>query len=399
MRAFTVNEATVNKAVESPAQLFTNSTGTTTTLVGNGAGTVTRNGTVYDYVLDDATAATVTITGLDANGNTLTADATGNVVSPYETDFEGVSTVSVIAAANYAFSANNTVLTITLPDSSVLLANQQYTFEFAVRGTQADTPIAFISQLVSAKTNVAIADLTDFTKLWVDDFNFKNTPTRVLTNVSAETFITGQSDHLDLYLTLPTATYDGTNSPVARYLRPTGLSLATIDSKAVAVHLVSKAKLSGSVEVVSKIEKYLDSAGTEITSTAYSSLGEFYTLDYSSTSAIVTDDTDLTNLQNIVSVKKYLTGVPSDHGIDDADLQNVYGGLLTVTDENADSTSTVVSSGANISSDGVYYIYTIPVSTNLAGTQNYISSVDLNFNVSVNGSSTALTGVQTYPVN
>ncbi len=383
--SLTLNALTVTKSIELTASLFESASITTAaTLTGNNAGTVARNGVTlntYDYIQDDnTTPATVVIHGADA--------VTGEVVSPYEVKYTSAGSINTIPASSYAFSASNTLLTITL-DSSILKANHVYTFEFAVRGTLDDTPVAFINRAITAKSDATITQVSD---LWLDDFNFINTPTKDVTLVIQDTPLIGQGVHIGRAVALPNATYDGTTIPFARYLLPTFLSLAAFDPlPGNSVYLVSPAKLSGTVEVVSQTETYLDAALKK--TETLTNLGSFYGLDYASSSGIVAGDLDLSNLTNIASDAKYLLAVPSNHGIDELGLKEVYADVLEDTADEIAGTTTVVTSGANISSGGIYYIYTIPIPTSRGG---YISSATLDLNVSVNGVN--ITGQQAFAV-
>ncbi len=383
MRSYALNSITSKKSVASPANIFQQDGITAATLTGDSAATVSLDGadsSIYSYQ-NDANSAAVT---------TSLSDTNGEVTSPYEVEYDSAQTISVVAASAYVFSASNTLLTITL-DSSTIAANQEYTFEFAVKGTLSDTPVAYISQTLLAKSNATISALTD---LWLDDFNYMDTPTRDLLNALTEADLTNQTDHANLLTNLSGATYDGTNAPLVEYLIYGLVSSTVFDSlpAPTGVYLVSKAKLSGTVEVVSQTETYVDSGA--VTTATFSTLGEYYGLDYSSNSGIVTGDLDLSNLTNIASDAKYLLAVPSNHGIDESGMKTVYGTVLEDTANETAGTTTVVSSGADITTEGVYYVYDIPVTLINAG--GYISTVVLDFNISVNG--TNFTGSQSYLV-
>ena len=383
MRSFAINEVNTTKAVASPANLFEQDGTTATTLIGDGSGTVSLDGSdssIYSYQ-NDANSAAVT---------TSLSDSNGDAASPYEVEYDSAQTISVVPTSAYVFSANNTLLTITL-DSSTIAANQEYTFEFAVKGMLSDTPVAYINETLLAKSNATIAALTD---LWLDDFNYMDTPTRDLLNALTEADLTDQTDHANLLTNLSGVTYDNTNAPLVEYLIYGLTTTTAFDSLPASsgVYLVSKAKLSGTVEIVSQTESYLDN-GAETTST-FSTLGEYYGLDYSSNSGIVAGDLDLTNLTNVASDAKYLLAVPSNHGIDESGLKTVYGTVLEDTANEQADTTTVVTSGADITTEGIYYVYDIPLTLINAG--GYISTVVLDFNISVNG--TNFTGSQSYIV-
>ena len=349
---------------------------------------MTRNITtlnIYDYVEDDGvTAATVVIPDTDAT--------TGEVTSPYETEYDSVRSIDPVLTTAYVFSASNTLLTITL-DSSTLKADHVYTFEFAVRGTLSDTPVAFITKNITAKSDATITEVAD---LWVDDFDFVDTPTIDVTLVTPDTPLTNQTTHIPRYVALPSATYNAAGDiPLAEYLTPTVLTLSDFDAMtANSVYIVSPAKLSGTVEVVSQTETFLNATTSASDTEILTNLASFYGLDYSSNSGIATGDVDLTNLTNIASDAKYLVSLPSNHGIDESGLKEIYAGVLEDTAGEIADTTTVVTSGAdNITTDGIYYTYKIPLNTSQGG---HISSVTLDFNVSVNGVN--ITGSMVYPV-
>lgn len=117
-------------------------------------------------------------------------------------------------------------------------------------------------------------------------------------------------------------------------------------------------------------------------------------LEYSSASGITTGDTDLTALvSNIQSDTKYLLDVPSNHGVRTTGLTTVFTTLETTID--GAGSFTVTTSGAGISSEGIYYLYEIPLSTPTL-TSGYISSAVLNLNISVNGVS--FSGTETFNI-
>ena len=379
----TLNTKTTLRAMVVSPSIFETDKTTATTLIGGGGVLLDANNTQYGYN-DDASAAQV-------SGVITSNDGTGNVTSPYETEFDSASSVTVIPSTSYAFTANNTVLTITL-DSSTLAANQNYTFEMAVKGQQADTPIAFLSKTILAKSNATITQLSD---LWLDNMDYLDTTTKNLLVPAAEQFFTNQTDHISLFEPLPLATYDNTNIPQIEYLTY-GLSLATFNSyPATNVYLISSARLSGTVEIVSVTETYLDDAGAVATDIR-SLVNDFHGLEYSSNSGITATDTDLTALiSNIQSETKYLLDVPSNHGVDPAGLSAVYSTLENTTA--GLSPRTVATSGAGISSEGVYYLYAIPLPlASPALNQGYISAAELNLNISVNGVN--FSGSQTYSI-
>ncbi len=381
MQTQTLNKLTTTKAIEDPALVYENDATTlATTIAGEVSVPLNANNTQYDY-LDDASATQVT---------SALGDTSGDTTSPYEAEFDSASSISVVAASSYSFSASNTLLTITL-DSSTIADNQEYIFEFAVRGILSDTPVAFISKTLLAKSDDTITQLDE---LSVDNMDYLDTTTKDLLDATAEQNFTNQSDHDDLFFTLPLATYDNTNSAFIRYLTY-ALTTPGFDSMPAAIYLISPVKLSGTVEVVSQTEKYLDS-GAVVPST-YSTLGDYYGLDYTSDSGIVAGDLDLTNLTNISSDAKYLMDVPSNHGVDESGLKTVLGTVLEDTANEQADTTTVVTSGANITTElngeGLYYLYAIPISAQSGG---YLTNVTLDFNVSVNG--TNITGSQSYTI-
>ncbi len=382
MRTFAINEKTIKKSVVNTANIFQKDGTTTANLTGNSATTVTldaTDNTRYSYI-DDANTTNVF---------TSLSDSNGEVDSPYEVEYDSAESITVIPSSSYAFSANNTLLTITL-DSSTIAANQDYTFELAVRGMLTDTPIAYINKTLLAKSNATVSALTDF---WLDDFNFKDTTTRNLLDALAEQDLSGQTDHVDLLSALGNVTYVGgsaTDRPLVQYLQY-GLTNTVFDNVAAGIYLVSKAKISGTVEVVSQTETYLDTGA--ITTSTYSTFGQYYTLDYSSNSGIVTGDLDLSLLTDITSDTKYLLTVPSNHGIDESGLKTVYGTVLEDTTNEQNDTTTVVTAGAAITTEGIYYLYKIPLTATLGGD---VTSALLDFNVSVNG--VTFTGNQSYTV-
>jgi len=386
MRTFAINEKNIKRSVVNTANIFEKDGTTTATLTGDGASTsVTLDGTdnsQYSYVNDTNTG----------NEVTSLSDSNGEVNSPYEVDYDSAGTITVVPTSSYAFSANNTLLTITL-DSSTLAADQNYTFELAVRGLLTDTPVAYISKTLLAKSNETITGIGDF---WLDDFNFKDTTTRNLLDALAEQNLTGQTDHVNLLSALGNVTYVGggaTDRPLVEYLLY-GLSVGTtvFDQVTAGIYLISKAKISGTVEVVSQTETFL-SAGVVAPPSTYSVFGQYYTLDYASNSGIVTGDLDLSLLTDITSDAKYLLAKPSNHGIDESGLKTVYGTVLEDTANEQSNTTTVVTAGAAITTEGIYYLYKIPLTATLGG---YISSAVLNLNVSVNG--VTFTGSQSYSV-
>jgi hypothetical protein len=381
MQTQALNKLTTIKAIEDPALVYENDATTlATTIAGETSVPLNANNTQYDY-LDDASAAQVT---------SALADTSGDTTSPYEHEFDSAASISVVPAASYVFSANNTLLTITL-DSATITNNQEYVFEFAVRGILSDTPVAFVSKTLLAKSDDTITQLDE---LSVDNMDYLDTTTKDLLDATAEQNFTNQSDHDDLFFTLPLATYDNTNSAFIRYLTY-ALTTAGFDSMPAGIYLISPVKLSGTVEVVSQTEKYLDS-GAVVTET-YSTLGDYYGLDYTSDSGIVAGDLDLASLTNISSDAKYLMDIPSNHGVDESGLKTVLGTVLEDTADELADTTTVVTSGANITTElndeGVYFLYTIPISAQSGG---YLTNVTLDFNVSVNG--TNVTGNQSYIV-
>ncbi|MEY8248534.1 MAG: hypothetical protein RPT11_09125 [Bermanella sp.] len=384
MRTFTLNEQKVKKSVVVTANIFQKDGTTAAALTGDGALTVTLDSTDssrYKYQ-NDANSGTE-VTSL--------SDSSGEVDSPYEVKFASAESVTVIPSTSYAFSANNTLLTITL-DSSTLAANQEYTFDLVVRGLLTDTPVAYISKTLTAKSNATIAALSDF---WLDDFSFTDTTSRNLLDALAEQDLASQKDHVNLLSALGNVTYVGggaSDRPLVQYLLY-GITAPLFGQVTAGIYLVSKAKISGTIEVISQTEIYQD-AGNSITS-SYNIFGQHYTLDYTSNSGIVAGDLDLSPLTDIKADAKYLLAVPSNHGIDEGGLKTVYGTVLEDTANEQNDSVSVVTSGAAISSEGIYYLYKIPLTTTLGG-GGYISSAKLNLNVSVNG--VTFSGEQDYTV-
>ncbi len=376
----TLNAKTTLRAMVATPSIFETDKTTAATLTGGGNATLNINNTQYDYNND---ASVAQVSGVISNN-----DGNGSVTSPYEVDFDSARSVTVIPSTSYAFTANNTVLTITI-DSSTLAADQNYRFELAVKGQLADTPVAFLSKTLLAKSNATITQLSD---IWLDNMDFLDTSTKDLETPAAEQNFSNQSDHISLFEPLPLATYDGTNIPQIRYLTY-GLSLAAYDSMPTGnVYLISKAKLSGTVEIVSETETYLDTDGNETTETR-ENLSDFHGLEYTSDSGITATDTDLVALiTNIQSDTKYLLDVPSNHGVNNAGLSTVYSTLENTT-AGVGGTTTLATSGASITSEGIYYLYEIPLTTAQGG---YISAAVLNLNISVNG--VTFTGSQSYSV-
>ncbi|OUR62258.1 hypothetical protein A9Q73_10495 [Bermanella sp. 47_1433_sub80_T6] len=383
VRMFTkaLNTKTTTRAMVVTPSIFETDKTTAATLTGGGVATLNANNTQYDYNND---ASVAQVSGVISNN-----DGNGNVTSPYEVDFDSANSVTVIPSTSYAFTANNTVLTITL-DSSTLASDQSYTFELAVKGQLADTPIAFLSKTLVAKSNATITQLSD---LWLDNMDFLDTTSKNLAVPAAEQNFTNQSSHISRFEPLPLATYDGTNIPQIEYLTY-GLSLAAYNSYPTGnVYLISKARLTGTVEIVSETETYLDSAGA-VDTEVRNNVNTIHGLEYSSASNITTGDTDLTALvSNIQSDTKYLLDVPSNHGVRTTGLTTVYSTLETTI--NGAGSFTVATSGAGISTEGIYYLYEIPLSTPTL-TSGYISSAVLNLNISVNGVS--FSGSETFNV-
>ncbi len=378
------NPATIYNATVTPAV-----TGTTTaleTLV-----TLNANNLQYDF-LDDASAAQV---------SSQIADANGELASPMDVTFGTANTVTELSSTDFAFSASNTLLTITL-DSSILLADHQYTFEFAVRGTLSDTPVAYISKVLRAKTN---ATLTGLNQLTLDNLDYLDTVNTDLTTSPTSQNFTNQSDHIDLFTALTGATITTTTTQASARHLTYALTEPVFDSLAAGFYLVSPVQLSGTVRVSSQSETYLNAS--VVTTDVATLTGKYYGLDYTSNSGIDLEDVDLTDLTNITSVVKYIMDVPSNHGIDDTGLITAYGALLDATDEDGNFDSTVATSGANFSSvdvnnnatavtaKGVYYLYLIPLDA-VVNAGGYISNAVLDFDVNANG--TNFTGSQSFNV-
>ena len=390
----TFTETSPSIGVDNPASIF-NATVTPavagTTTATETQVTLNANNLQYDY-LDDASAAQV---------SAQIADANGELVSPMDVVFGTADTITELDSTAYAFSANNTLLTITL-DSSILLANHQYTFEFAVKGTLSDTPVAYISKTIRAKSNATVTGLNQLT---LDNFDYLDTVNTDLTTSPTSLNFTNQNDHIDLFTSLTGATMTGTSTQASARHLTYSLTEPVFDSLNAGFYLVSPVQLSGTFRVVSQSETYLNAS--VLTTDVTTLTGEYYGLDYTSNSGIDLEDVDLSDLTNITSVVKYVMNEPSNHGIDDTGLQTTFGNLLDATDEDGNLDSTVVTSGANfsavdvdnnataITANGVYYLYLIPLAApvNAGG---YISKAVLDFDVNANG--TNFTGSQAYNI-
>lgn len=375
----TIDEKEVTIALESPADLYTEELvliamdGTTD----QGETAISLNAqNQYEYTDKDGNIAT-----LD-----LGRDDTDKVVSTYATNLQSVDEIRKLTDTEYVLSANNSLLTITL-DASSLMADHNYTFELAVKGKLSSNPVAFMSFSKMAKSS-ATATLETLT---VDNFDFGDTESYDVTDPTAENYLANQKLHTDKYRAINVG-YDGnaatSEKAQVRYLKVNdngdGSLFDTLDDFNIAnnidpdrnkLYLVSKAKLEGSIQVVSQVEK--DFVSDELSTETVTLADAFYRLDLVDQN--IEDDGDLSDLTLINGTKMYLFDKPSNHTLDDSGIDAVYG--------------IDVASGASIASEGVYYVYALPLSLQTSG---YIESVTLNVNLTANGA--GIVGEMSYPV-
>lgn len=326
---------------------------------------------------------------LDKDGNTqkvALADDNAEIKSPYADDYDSnTSTVVDLTSAEYMMTAGNTLLKITL-DAATLKAHQIYTFDLAVKGMLDDNPIAMMSFNKTAKTS-ATATLDT---IMVDNFDYKQTATKDLLDATKELDITDQKGHVSKFSTLNVGYATGglTDFAQLRYLTYgldggavaiNTIEPAAIDHSLSTLFIVSPAKLEGSLQILSQTEKYTDNGA--VVQATFGDTGKFYRLDLAAQD--INDNGDLADLTLINSTKTYLLQVPANHGINNS------GAGLGVF-------ATSPASGADIATEGVYYVYPLTVPTMSGFGDAYVDSVELDFNVSVNGA--ALTGKKTYVV-
>ncbi len=369
----------IKRAVQITANTFQKDLLTSAQLSGNNSNATSLTLNVdKDYLYNDNAGNAQKIT---------LADDSGNIKSPYADDYDSnTSTVVDLSTAEYSMAAGNTLLKITL-DATTLKAHQTYTFDLAVKGMLDENPVAMMSFTKTAKTS-ATATLASMT---VDNFDYMQSETRNLLDTAKHLDIVNQVAHVSKFTPLNVGYATGGVNDLAQleYLiygldggavTINSLEPAAIDHGEATLFLVSPAKIEGSIQLLSQTEKYTDN-GLDGTGT-YGDTGKFYRLDLPAQGILATE-TDLTYLTSITSTKTYILDVPANHGINNS------GAGLGVF-------STSPASGADIASEGIYYVYplTVPVMSGFGNA--YVDSVELDFNVEVNGA--ALTGKKTYMV-
>jgi hypothetical protein len=365
----------VKRNVQDPAIIYENDFTTTVTTNQGESSSLLDADNDYVYLDKDAVSQKLAL-----------ADDVGKIKSPYADDYDSETTVIDLTSAEYVMAAGNTIVKITL-DATTLKSDQTYSFELSVKGQLDDNPVAIMEFHKTAKSS-ATATLDTIT---VDNFDYKQTATKDLLDATKELDIAGQTAHTSKFSQLNVGYAGGAATDFAQLEYLTygldGTSQITIIEPGVnhslnVLYIVSPAALEGSVQVLSQTEKYVDNS--VIVSESFSDTGMTYTLDYNGQD--ISDDGDLQSLTQIYPIKTYLLNVPANHGIS--------GGY----DNNAllETFASSPASGADIAAEGVHYIYALPVTTQSGQVGAFVDTVELDFNVTVNGA--ALTGKKTYTV-
>lgn len=306
---------------------------------------------------------------------------TSQVLSTYASNWQFENMSRSLVTSEYALSANNSILTITL-DSSTLMADHNYRFEFAVKGLLDQNPAAFLSFTKKAKTNAA----TSLDDLIVDNFDFADTTMFNPADPSVDLTFSDQKDHTDKFRALNVGYVGGAASDVVqlKYLNYTssGLSImsafngfAGVNSSQNSLYLVSAAPISGTVRIINQTEAdFIDDAAVE---EVVSLPNQFYRIGLPLQN--INDDGDLTQLTNISQLTGYIFNKPQNHGLNANGINQIYGASSV--------------SGSSITSEGIYYIYALPLSVQTSG---HIKRVTLEFDVEANGA--AVKGSKEYTV-
>ena len=304
----------------------------------------------YTYLDNNTASTTLTLGG----GN-------NEITSTYVNDYQQTTTKSVLGNNQFELVANGTLLKIT-PLINSLEPNFKYGFEFTVQALMQNIDASMVFD-VFAVSNKA-EQLEDFT---VDNFDFKNTTLFDPTDATKLTFLENQELHQDLFFELNVDYNTNEDRALLKYVEYTDHGFSTfadtladlgIESTDNTLYLITQTPITGNMELTKQSESYLSSGSQEVTSTDFTDLIYELTLD-----AL---DPDKTN--QIRGQKVYLFDKPSNHGINEDTVKETF--------------NVPVASGANINGEGIYYVYSIPVSTNHSG---QITNVTLKLDVSVNG--------------
>ncbi|NVK25265.1 MAG: hypothetical protein HWE10_10090 [Gammaproteobacteria bacterium] len=295
----TLVEAEVLISIQDTALIFdANKVNQATTTQGEASLALDNTTNVYTYKNDDGEDVT-----LD-----LGRDSTDKVASTYVTDYKVETITRELASSEYSLSAGGTLLTISL-DSSGLLADHTYDFEVAVKGVLDNNPAAFMTFSKVAKSNAttALADLL------VDNFDYKDTTTYDPSGSTDESDLPNQTDHTDKFRSLNVGVTgaDPADKAQLQYLLYTDSGFDTlaelnvdnaINQSRNVVYLVSKAKLSGSVQAVEQVETdYINDA--DVSEKVVSS-SDYFRLDIND--ANINDNGDLQQFISVSSSKLFL---------------------------------------------------------------------------------------------
>lgn len=343
----------VMRQVETVASLYDEELETIVTTDNNGNSLTLNGENEYDYIDKDGAAQKLSI-----------ADDNGEVVTPYEDAYDYTLNVTDISATE--FLAGNTILKLTL-DSSTILADQDYTFEFAVEGMQDQNTRATLNLTKTAKSSAT----STLEEIWLDNFDGKQTPTKDPSDIAAELDNVGQTEFTSRFTTI-NDTYGGEKLAQLEYLTYgiSGMQIAELESGFYdqnSLYLVSKAQIEGTIQLISQTEQVFEDG--EVITESNEILQGYYRFSNDKTDN-VNDNGDLSGFSDnvIIEHKVYLLNVPANYGIKDSGISDVYN-VPAVT-------------GANSDSSGVYYLYQLPVTPMTAG---HISSVNVNVNLSING--------------
>jgi hypothetical protein len=354
----------------------------------------TQNDCTYTYN-DDAGAALTPIDASQAPISAIVAAARCEVVSPYGEIYDSVEQIRTLeATSEYGLTAGNTILTITL-DATTLKAERAYTFSLSVEGKLAKNPRAFLTFTKTAKSSAS----TTLDELKIDNFDYKNTPQRTLVDPIVNPALANQEDYVGEFVTLSGILYTDQNlvppgpstaAPEFQYLSyalpadtavlddlNAPFSATLINASSNTLYIISKARLEGSIQVISFKEKYVNTSGAATVET----IGveeAYYGLNLAA-GGITTGDTGqagtsgdgLESLTALTETVAYLLDKPSNYGLGGTGYADVY---------------KKVESGANITTEGLYYIYTIPTADlNVENGGAHIAEVTIDFKLQVNG--------------
>lgn len=346
-----------------PAGIYKQDKSTTATTDQSESTLNLNNANAYEYVNDSSNTIAVTLGG-----------GADSITSSYVSEYTQSSSSISLSTSSYELVANGTLLRIT-PTSSLISSDTQYSFEFSVNDAISTNVDASIIYKVTATSNKA-EQLSDFT---LDNFDFKDTSKYDPLDANALLFLDNQAPHEDLFFELDASYDSGTDKALLKYVEYSTNDLSTLQDEIDALsistsnntlYLVTETPILGTVEIKSQSEVYDASGSTETTVVEISDALYQYVIDTPESGA---------NPQQIQGKKLYLFDKPSNHGIS--------------TDVIKDTFNVDVAAGANISREGIYYVYELPITPTQSG---QVTSVTLEFNISINGSQTA--GTQTYQV-